>query len=174
VVASLAMSCALAITPFAVVDSFGFSGIGNHSIPNFRNISSVPTLKAVIKPSTNSDGGQAGLDKGASEATSSSSGSHSQATKTPVEAGSNEPYLMAENSGDNDGLRSALSKRPPVLEKSGYHANNNFPKGAIGLAGIVTMLVDTPEPGSLFLLGTGLLGLALALFWKSAKNTTRS
>lgn len=35
-------------------------------------------------------------------------------------------------------------------------------------------LSETPEPGSLFLLGTGLLCMALVLFWKSAKRTPGS
>jgi len=172
VVASLAMSCALAITPFAVVDSFGFSRIGSHSIPSSKNISSIPNLKAVIKPSNFSGGEQDSSEKSSSQQAASSSSSDPQALARSADAG--QPYLLAENTGDEDGVRFALSRRPPVVEKSGYHANNEMPKGAISLAGVFTMLVDTPEPGSLFLLGTGLLGLALLLFWKSAKSTTRS
>lgn len=35
-----------------------------------------------------------------------------------------------------------------------------------------TALTETPEPGSLFLLGTVVLGLALVLFWETAKRST--
>jgi hypothetical protein len=119
-----------------------------------------------------SGGGQIGSERNSSKQVVSSGSNEPKAAAGNIEG--SEPLLMAENSGDKDGVRLAMSRRPLVLEKSSYQATNNFPKRAISLTSIFTMLVDTPEPGSLFLLGTGLLGLALALFWKSAKGTTRS
>jgi hypothetical protein len=59
-------------------------------------------------------------------------------------------------------------------DKGNYHANNEITKGANELVATAITLTETPEPGSLFLLGTGLLLLALVLFWKSAKRPTGS
>jgi hypothetical protein len=81
---------------------------------------------------------------------------------------------MAGNSGDRDGIRIAGNRRANSEGKRNLPSAKEVSRGSIGLVGIVTTLAETPEPGSLFLLGTGLLGLALALFWKSANGSTGS
>jgi len=57
-------------------------------------------------------------------------------------------------------------------DRGTYQVSNELQKGNGTVRGNTTALTVTPEPGSLFLLGTGLLGLALVLFWKAAKRTT--
>jgi len=57
-------------------------------------------------------------------------------------------------------------------DKGTYHVSNELQKGTGLVRSSATALTVTPEPGSLFLLGTGLLGMALVLFWKAAKRTT--
>lgn len=59
-------------------------------------------------------------------------------------------------------------------DKGTYRVSNEFQKGSGTVRSNTTALTVTPEPGSLFLLGTGLLGLALGLFWKAAKRSTGS
>ena len=59
-------------------------------------------------------------------------------------------------------------------DRGTYHVSNELQRGNGTIRSNTTALTVTPEPGSLFLLGTGLLGLALVLFWKAAKRPTGS
>ncbi len=59
-------------------------------------------------------------------------------------------------------------------DRGNYQINNEISKGRNDLLGATATLAATPEPGSLLLLGTGLLCLALVLFRKAAKRSTGS
>jgi PEP-CTERM motif len=59
-------------------------------------------------------------------------------------------------------------------DKGAYRVSTGLQKGSGTVRTNTTALTVTPEPGSLFLLGTGLLGLALVLFWKASRRPTGS
>jgi len=91
-----------------------------------------------------------------------------------ADAGNNELSLLSGGFGARKEIGAPGSRHFYFADKGGYRANTSVPKGTISQASTVVALAETPEPGSLFLLGTGLLCMALALFWKSAKRPVES
>lgn len=77
-------------------------------------------------------------------------------------------------SGTKRGDESRKDGQLVFAERGAYHVSNELQKGNGIARSNTTSLAVTPEPGSLFLLGTGLLGLALVLFWKAARRSTGS
>jgi PEP-CTERM motif len=52
----------------------------------------------------------------------------------------------------------------------GQHINRKITSNFGDLVAFALSLKEAPEPGSLFMLGAVLLGLALFVFWKAAKK----
>ena len=66
-------------------------------------------------------------------------------------------------------LGALLPVTPAALGSTlGYYFNNKLTHS---LGGVVVSLEAAPESGSLFLLGAVLAGMAVLVFWKSAKSS---
>jgi len=76
---------------------------------------------------------------------------------------------------DGGGLKSG-GKNPQVsfADKGTFNVSNEQQRGNETNRSNTTAPTETPGTGLSFLLGTGLLGLALALFWIAAKRATGS
>jgi PEP-CTERM putative exosortase interaction domain len=86
-----------------------------------------------------------------------------------VDLNGHEMVLLSGANGES--VAGAKGGQVFFADKGNYHVSNELQKGTGTARSNATALTVTPEPGSLFLLGTGLLGLALVLFWKAARRS---
>jgi hypothetical protein len=77
-------------------------------------------------------------------------------------------------SGSHRGGAAGKNGQFVFADRGTYRVSNELQRGRGFVRSDTTALTVTPEPGSLFLLGTGLLGLALVLFWKAARRSMGS
>jgi hypothetical protein len=194
--ASLALAASLAITPFALADTFG-------NKPSDSRVTANPA----------SDRGHSGVANGTGLSASYMGNNGMPSTFGPTESelfntGSDTKSLVLSRDGgflldnllspgdsengmqDRDGVLVDISGSQLSLLSGGvggvhdqgsghfyfadngsYHANEEIPKGKIEPLESRSALTEAPEPGSLLLLGTGLFCMALILFRQAAKQS---
>jgi hypothetical protein len=186
----LALGAALTLIPSAKADSFGSNASGSNAVSNLKIDAGQAAAGAAVGSS-----GKVALRGAAQTGTVVSSraavtgggyslesllnsrgGSVMSSDKADAveEISSNDLSAMSGGLGGRKGLAVAGAGRFSFASKAVLRSTASVPKGVISQAATAVALAETPEPGSLFLLGTGLLCMALALFWKSAKRTTES
>jgi hypothetical protein len=70
--------------------------------------------------------------------------------------------------GGSDGTYAPGDAYFYFADNGSYHSNNQIPKSGDTVEAATATLTAVPEPGSVFLLGTGILGLALFLLRKAS------
>lgn len=73
---------------------------------------------------------------------------------------------------DKGGQKAGKSGQLLSADEGKDGVSNEVQRGSGLVENSTTALTETPEPGALFLLGTVVLGLALVLFWETAKRST--
>jgi hypothetical protein len=198
VAVALAMGVALVSIPSALADSFGYKASGSNVVANLNTNPSHTGFGTGVADNgavTERNGSQVKPGRGGRDANNAGSivltgdggvsldrllNSGKSSTErvgkgdAAADAGSNELSLLSGGLGVRKEIGAPGSGHFYFADKGSSHANPGVPKGAISQASTVVALAETPEPGSLFLLGTGLLCMALALFWKSAKRPAES
>jgi hypothetical protein len=184
VCASLALTWALAMPPIGLADSLGYAANTSNPAANSQEIAKTFAVnKGWLDPfladrnsALNANPGSLNLSGDIGMPFNDLL--NSEARRVGVESKSDEladvngtgTFLLASNFGDRESIGAKSNGRFYSKDKIWSRAESALPKGNVGLAGVIATLAQTSEPGSLFMLGAGLLGLALALFWRSAKH----
>ncbi|HEV2487235.1 MAG TPA: PEP-CTERM sorting domain-containing protein [Terracidiphilus sp.] len=198
-IASLALAASLAITPFAFAESFGYKASDTSVIasPAFdRGHTGIANRTGVSASYKGNNGTPATFGPTASEVFNTGYDANSLLLSRdggflldnllyPGDSGNGmqdrddvlvdiSGYQLSLFSGAVGGINAQGSGHFYFADNGSYHANKETPKGKIELVGSRVTLTEAPEPGSLFLLGTGLLCMALVLFRRAAKRSTGS
>jgi len=160
VFAALALGAALVLIPLASAESVGSKASGSYVNTN-------------LKTNPSHDG------LGVSVADEGTPAARIDAQSKPVkddaveEVSSNDISISSNGFAERREIGAAGSRHFYFADKSSSRGKVGAARGSLNQVASIVTLAETPEPESLFLLGTGLLCMALALFWKSAKRSTQ-
>lgn len=141
--AVLAIGAAVAFITSALADSHGYRSSGSNAVASLAI-----------------DLGHEGFTNGVAKAGASA-------------VRGNELNLLLSGFSNRGGANSANSGHMILGDKGSARVSNGIARGSSMLMAGTATLAATPESGSLFLLGSGLLGMALVVFRKAAKGTAK-